>query len=285
MKRQDILTIASDLTDNQQPEQSLVLVTECTPLDQKRQTAFSTKGVLENILKHVDLPDLLHAREVCKLWFHKIRKSAPLQDQLRFKTFDFVQPWLLDNGTGHLIVFSHGEEYRRSVVWYRRQGLCYPVKLNTMLLKRDPRSESGERNLRKRYNRAEAMRFVRPVTLCGCGIESCHTNAMMHITAPPTDSVVALINYKVKHINGSTTEHYARSKIRIAGGITWKALVSKLYDVMPEVDQKRADEHRLYVNIEKSKIWCVGVVFPNDAETAAVTSGREDRDFDMSVFK
>ena len=229
-----------------------------------RNAVFNTAELLENILLAVSPKDVVAARRVNHHWNALIITSTHLQRKL-FLLPVKVQPlWTFDNNFAVFRKGPSGDEVPAS----EDCAILAPGILNSLLFKINSPEQKG--SLAQRATMCETMRLLARPDLTK--LDSIHHSMM--VCMPPTDAVEFMFFYHkerrpFRSVHG---ESLVRARVENKNGVRFGDVIhSFLAEVGPGMPGLPSDGYA--IDVRRSKLWILGVVFPTEQEKATIENG------------
>ena len=229
---------------------------------------FNTNELLEIILQHLPIEDLLTARHINQHWNLLITRSPRLQRSLFLKQERQYHFWVFDTLTETLREYKAGDNKRFGLTWTERQNIAIPSIINPFLFKENGPGIKGTLIHRAKY--CESIKFKASPSLKNP--DSLINEMFLSLPAP------RCVEYCFFY---HRTKPRGRGKLRGDGCIRGRVenrYGVKLGDVLKEFTQAAKRKAALRLGLEKdsvedyvicketSLLWLSGQVFATKGE-------------------
>ncbi|KXS98673.1 hypothetical protein AC578_10063 [Pseudocercospora eumusae] len=243
-----------------------------------RNSVFNTRELLENIMHHLTVRDIVQLRRVCKDWQHAIESSPSLLRKIFGKRIPNRDIWVTDTLTHTMRPYSKRriQEISELNNIERRYLLARPTYLNTAFFKRTP--ESAETPILQRAQYCERLSFIsQPDQVKQNTIWQC-----MYVCQPPVSNAHIHLRYSErKYDKTSRCYHIVDHGLRIevtnhmAGGVRYEDILSAMYAAIEtEHPGRDASEFEIRVMDEGhrrgSEVYLLGALFASEKEIGEV---------------
>lgn len=252
-----------------------------------RNVVLQTQELLEHILQHLPIEDLVTYRRVNKHFKNTIDFCPKLQTKM-FLRVKCERLWVFDNATKLLQPYTPGDSERLGDKWVQRQSLMRPTVLNPLLFTTE--EEARRPPLLHRARVCEGLRFIERPNLSRTK-DDCIFHRMF-VCQPPVPAIEFLIHFnpnKTSRRLSAEGKQYRdsalRAKLKNRQGVTFGDLIeafrSQIRDHYPKSTLPHSSNFRVHVSDKKqsqmSRVWLLGAIYVSDEEKAAVENKVEMR--------
>lgn len=263
------ITFATTTSYTNPPEAGAsTIVTRGVAASVSRDAVFNTNELLELILRHLSMEDLLTARHVNQHWNLLIIRSPRLKQILFLRQSRKYRFWVFDLRTEAIREYQLGDHKRFGPAWNNRQNVALPSIINPLLIKQNGPGIKGSLAYRAKYCESMTLRASPDLKNQDSLIYE------MYLCLPAPREVEFKIYYHKRKPQGRGRVKYygddwIRGKVSNKCGVTLGDVIEKFLSAVEKhaVNEKVED----YVICEKSSVfWLFGHIFPTEGEWTAV---------------
>ena len=243
------------------------IITRGVSTSMSRNAVFNTNELLELILLHLTIEDVLTVRHVDHHWNLLIVRSSRLKRHLFLRQKPSYGFFVFDRETEILRAFHGGDILRFGSAWADRQNVALPSIINPVIFKQNTAVSKG--SLARRAKFCESMYLRASPNLKN--MDSIMQEMFLSLPAPRE------VEFKIYYFRGKfkgrgiyRARDWVRGRVANKYGVTLGDVIDKF---LVAVDRRAVNESPLeYVVCAKaSVVWMMGHIFPTAGEWEEVS--------------
>jgi hypothetical protein len=244
------------------------MVTRGIATSASRDGVFNTNELLELVLLHLSIEDLLTARHVNQHWNLLIVRTPRLKRKLFISQAPRYRFWVFNLRNEVLREYKAGDHRRFGPAWTDSQNVALPSVINPLLLKQNGPGIKGSLAHRAKYCESMTLKAAPDLKNQDSLIYE------MYLCLPaPREVEFKLYYHKRKPKGKGKSKYYGddciRGRVSNKYGVTLGDIIEKFLSTAGKcaVNEKVGD----YVICERSSVlWLFGHIFPTEEEWDAV---------------